>query len=240
MRTMADIGTAHIEEHAAAFALDALEPAEAMLVEAHIRDCASCAELVTSAQRVSGLLGLAADAEPPALGHHGRLWNRLRAEQRVVPLPGRLSVRRSWLPLAAAAVLVLAFGGWNLQLRRELSNQDQLVRLVAKGQPRELSANTLSADVHGRAYLDPSTNEVALTISGLPQLASNRTYEIWFTRADGGLVRGGTFQTAADGSGAVLASAPGGPQAYVGVGVTDEPFGGSGTPSTPMLMYWVL
>jgi anti-sigma-K factor RskA len=240
---MADIGTMHIEEHAAAYALDALEPAEVVLVEAHVRSCPSCAELVTRAQRVAGLLGLAVDAEPPAPGHYGRLWNKVRPEQRVLPLRGlrrRLSVRRSWLALAAAAVLVLAFGGWNLQLRQELSSQDQLVRLVAMGEPRELSTNTLSADVHGRAYVDRSTNQVALTVSRLPQLAGNRRYEIWFTRADGGLVRGDTFQTAADGSAAVLASAPGGLQAYVGVGVTDEPLGGSGAPSTPMLMYWVI
>ena len=242
---MADIGTAHIDEHAAAFALDALEPAEAESVTAHVRSCRSCAELVTRTQRVAGLLGLAVDlhAEPLAPGHYGRLWDRLRAEERVVPLRRlrrRVSVRRGWLALAAAAVLVLVFGGWNLQLRHELSSQDQLVRLVAMGEPRELSTNTLSADVHGRAYVDRSTDAVALTVSRLPQLAGNRAYEIWFTRADGGLVRGGTFQTAADGSAAVLASAPGGLQAYVGVGVTDEPLGGSGTPSTPMLMYWVI
>jgi anti-sigma-K factor RskA len=234
---MTELTHAHVEEYVAAFALDALEPAERTTVEKHVRSCASCAELVRRAERVAGLLGLAVEAEAPPAGHFGRFQTRLRAEPRT---PFRLVANRARFVLAAAAVLVMTFGGWSWQLRQELARQDQLVRVVATGEPRELSTNAPGGDVHGRAYVDPATNQVALTVSRLPLLAANRTYAIWFTRGDGGLVRGGTFGVGKDGSAAVLAAAPGGLQSYVGVGVTDEPLGGSATPSTPMMLYWYI
>jgi anti-sigma-K factor RskA len=152
----------------------------------------------------------------------------------------RLAAWRGRLALAAAALLALGLGIWNLSLNQALTGQQQLVRLVAQGDARELSTTTASGDVHGRAFVEPSTNQVLVAVSRLPELAANRTYQIWFTSPEGGPVSGGTFRVGDGGTAAVLASAPGGLHGYVGVGVSNEPLGGSAAPSTPMLMYWAL
>lgn len=139
-----------IRELLGAFALDAVDPDEAQLVESHLRDCRACAEEVAGHREVASALAHSYDAPPDGL------WSRIRneidagptedppvlpielrramgrpAQAADVPSEGSSSGRRSepgrrWPVLAAAAALVVAvLGGlvWQQQNRiDELEN----------------------------------------------------------------------------------------------------------------------
>lgn len=237
---MADVRNLHVEELAAAYALDALDADERLLVEAHLGGCAACAVVVERARRVAALLPFATEQPAPPAGHEARFLARVAAE----PRAGRGAVRpgpiRHLFPLAAAAVLVLGLGAWNLRLQEELAGQQRLVRLVAQADTRELAPTITSGDARGRAYLDRSSDQVLVAVSRLPELPTDRTYQLWFTRPDGGRESGGTFRPGEGGIGVILATAPAGLPAYMGVGISAEPAGGSRAPTTPMVLYWGL
>jgi hypothetical protein len=89
---------------------------------------------------------------------------------------------------------------------------------------------------YDQAFVDRSTDQVLLSVNGLPALPGDRVYQLWFTRPDNVLESGDTFRVAADGSGMVLATGPGGLSAYVGSGITTGPAAGSRSPTTPMVI----
>ena len=249
---MADVPNLHVHELAAAYALDALEADEQLLVEAHLDGCPACAVVVERARRVAALLPFAAEQRSPPPGHEARFLARLGphgsgarvGSLAAEPRPARPAARRRpigyLVPLAAAAVLVLGVGAWNLQLQQELANHQQLARLVAQADTRELAPTITSGDARGRAYLDPSTDQVVVAVSRLPELPADQTYQLWFTRPDGRRDSGGTFRPDEGGVGVILTAAPAGLRAYTGVGISAEPAGGSRAPTTPMVLYWGL
>jgi anti-sigma-K factor RskA len=237
-----------VHDLAEAFALDALGPDERQVVEEHLSDCDGCAADVARAQRVAGQLASVLEPREPSIGHLARFQARLAAEDRpshaALPTAGhrrgfRWSLRQA-LSLAAAAVLVIALGGWSLHLQQELVYQQQVANVAIRADARDLSPSLVAGDALGRAFVDPSTNQVLISVNQFPELSAGRTYQLWFTRADRQLDSGGTFGVSNDGSGVILATAPAGMGAYVGVGITTEPSGGSPAPTAPMLMYWNL
>jgi anti-sigma-K factor RskA len=233
---MADARDPHVDELAAAYALGALDPDERLLVETRVQGCAACAVVVERARRVSALLPYSAEPRELPSGHVARFMARVAAESRA-------GVRwriRHLFPLAAAAALVLGLGAWNLRLQQELAAQQQLVRLFTNADARELAPSVAAGGARGRAFLDRSTDQILVAVSQLPEPSADHTYQLWFTRADGLLDSGGTFHVGEGGTGAVLATAPAGLGAYVGVGITAEPGGGSRSPTAPMIMYWGL
>ena len=256
---MADVREIHVDAMAQAYALDVLEPDERVSMEAHLARCGRCSAIVEHAQATAALLALTAERRDPPAGHEGRMLARLATERHTgqsAPPPRRQFVAvvrtpkvqrqavRSLVPrlapLAAAAVLVLGLGAWNARLQQELAHQQQVVRVLAEADSRELAPSTAVRDAQGTAFLDQSTNEVLVRVGSLPNLPTDATYQLWFTRPDGLLDSGGTFGVDERGSGLILARAPAGLKAYVGVGITTEPRGGSRTPTGPMAMYWTL
>jgi hypothetical protein len=135
---------------------------------------------------------------------------------------------------------VLGFGAWNLQLQQELARQQQIARVLTEADARELAPSIAAGDVRGTAFLDRSTDQILLRVSRLPELPAERTYQVWFTRPDRQVESGGTFRVDDRGTGLILSTAPAGLDAYIGIGITSEPGGGSRTPTAPMIMYWGL
>lgn len=240
-------GESHVHDLAEAFALDALEPDERQIVEEHVPRCDGCAASVARTQRVAAHLALAvAPPEPPA-DHLARFKARLAAEGRpgrAAPATGqRRTFKWSLRPafsLAAAAVLVIGLGAWSLHLQQELVYQQQVANIAIRADARDLSPSLAAGDALGRAFVDRPTNQVLISVSRFPEPSAGRTYQLWFTRADRQLDSGGTFSVGDDGSGVILATAPAGLGAYVGVGITTEPSGGSPAPTAPTIMYWKL
>ncbi len=129
--TTSSLSCPEVEEALGALVLGALDPAERVQVEAHVRACPPCASALTEIAPMAGLLhrvGLTpAELEPAPPVVLERALDQIRREEaapagaadaasteNVVPL------RRRRLPLlaaAAAAVLVLAAGGvwWSQQ-----------------------------------------------------------------------------------------------------------------------------
>lgn len=251
---MADRRNPHVEDLAGAYALGALESEERLRVDAHVEGCAACAEAVEGARGVTRLLPYAVDAREPPADLESRLMARVTSGPRRLPEsppppPRRLrpfdsvsrtSARRGPIrtaalrlfPIAAAAMLMLGLGGWNVRLQGEVARQQQISALLAQAETRELVADAAGGGGHGRAYVDPATGQVLIAVSRLPGLPTGREYQLWFVRPDGGRDSGGTFRVDDGGNGVLLASAPRGLGAYTGLGVTTEPMGGSSAPTT--------
>lgn len=72
----------YVADQAAAFALGALEPAERVNVERHIRSCVSCASIVADLEETAGLLPFAAPPAVPTAAAKTALFARIANAER--------------------------------------------------------------------------------------------------------------------------------------------------------------
>ena len=145
------------------------------------------------------------------------------------------AVKRLAVP-GLAAVLVLALGGWAVQLQTELAKQRQIEGLLARAEQRPLAAADAVSGARGRAYIDAASDQMLVVVSSLPQLPADRAYQLWFVRPDGMRDSGGIFRVGAGGQATILARAPAGLAAYTAIGITEEPSGGSPRPTGPRIV----
>lgn len=230
-----------------AYALDAVDVDERAAFEAHLATCSACAqELDELRAMLADLAESTAVAPPPAL--------RARVLQGVTPsgtegspapvppgapppaLPDNVRPLRPApgpsrrLLLAAAAAAVVAGGGGTAWWRaRSTTPSTPADRVLATA-----DAVRVSAPVRGGGTAtvtrSASLRRAVLQVSGAPALASGRTYQAWYAVPAGfaaaGLVPQGEAVTVLLEGDATLAS---------GVGLTDEPAGGSPQPTTEPL-----
>lgn len=175
------------------------------------------------------------------------------------PAPAR---RLGWaLPLvsAAAVLLLVLFAGsnvyWFTQLQqlyrdqRALAGRLEEVQLAmlpgaelpfggAQVQHRELVAN-LETDVnpvaHATLFWDSSDEIGSLYVSGLPQLAPDKTYQLWLVR-EGHSLSLGKFRVDESGAATLTFDSPEPIEGFQHVGVSTEPAEGSAAPTTPHLV----
>ena len=230
-----------------AYALDAVDVDERAAFEAHLATCSACAqELDELRAMLADLAESTAVAPPPAL--------RARVLQGVTPsgtegspapvppgapppaLPDNVRALRPApgpsrrVLLAAAAAAVVAGGGGTAWWRaRSTTPSTPADRVLAAA-----DAVRVSAPVRGGGTAtvtrSASLRRAVLQVSGAPALASGRTYQAWYAVPAGfaaaGLVPQGEAVTVLLEGDATLAS---------GVGLTDEPAGGSPQPTTEPL-----
>lgn len=248
---MAEQRASHVEELAGAYALGALDPSARLLVDAHVAVCPACARAIEEACRAASLLPYAVDPVAPSVELEERLIGRIGAEKarrahefarlgtppraRSAPNLGRWAARRL-LPLAAALALLAGVGTWNLRLQADLAQQAQVNALLARADVRPLVPSPPAGNARGRVYLDPTSGQVLLAVSGMPVLPADRTYQLWLVRPDGRRDSGGTFRVDERGDATLLTTAPGGLSVYATVGVTNEPAGGSPGPTGPRVI----
>lgn len=194
-----------------AYALDAVEPHEAEVVEAHLAGCPRCAAEVAEHREVAAMLAHSGAPAPDGL------WARIaesleetpptitlplpgppRADARVVELGARRRGPVPWLPVGAAAAAVLVVVGVVAGL---------LVAGDSGGAP-DRSADVAIVeleDVARRVLNDPDVTRVTLTApdggleapaaidddgsgyllaSALPALDPSRTYQLWGVHGD--------------------------------------------------------
>jgi hypothetical protein len=213
----------HCGEDIAAYALDALEPAEAEVVAKHLQTCAICRDELDSFRSVVKLLPMTAPAfeAPPAL--RGRVRRAIDAEP--LPSAGQRTMRRrrSWLPrwaprpalgvaaglaaIAVALVIVFSSGGGS-------------------------STRTVNAQVTGRgsASLQISSGRGELVVRHFAPPPRGKIYEVWLVHgAHAPQPTSALFGVTADGSGDV--DVPGSLHGVSQVLVTPEPAGGSKVPT---------
>jgi anti-sigma-K factor RskA len=217
-------GPGHCGEDVAAYALGALESAEADAFARHLETCAVCRDELEAFQQVVDLLPMTA----PAFQASPKLRRRLRRAIADEAHPAtttaaeasrpRRSWRPEWLPRpvlgVAAGLAVIAIA---------------LVIVLSGGGPR---ARVVEAQVtgHGSASLKISGHRGELIVQHFAAPPSGKIYEVWLvhgkqapqpTRA--------LFDVNADGNGDV--DVPGSLQGVSQVLVTPEPSGGSTVPT---------
>jgi len=229
---------ARYEEDLAPYLLYALEPTEAEEFEQHLRACAAC-------QRELGRLRIGAEAlarsvesiEPPA-SLRERVLGEVAGEQSDAPAseaspvaarPGRrrrirfpsalIPSLRPALAVLGAGLLALAaaLGGWALGTA-ELDR-----RSVAGVVDRDRLP-----DVGAELTIASGDEDAVLRMTGLPDLDSRRTYEMWMER-DGKLVPASLFNPTP--SGVATTGISGNVEDVEAVYVTRERAGGARKPS---------
>jgi anti-sigma-K factor RskA len=184
-------------EHAAPYALGALDEGERAAFESHLAQCAACRSDVQAFQEVTGLLALAA----PPVSAPPQLKSRILAEARQVrpislrsdprsvrpaaptPIPGSgRSARLPWL--AAAAMFAIAAGSAGFY------NAERRARAAARAEADDARAHLVAAqsqiarsDSLIANLLAPDVQTTTLAARGQPPSA-----RIYFNRARGTVV----------------------------------------------------
>jgi anti-sigma-K factor RskA len=163
-----DIGRAAEAAGALALSVEPVSPPD------DLRDRLMAA--IATTPQVPDELGVAATAEPSRVVPFERQERTTRPSRMV------------WIGLAAAAVIALLLGGWNLSLQRQVSDADQQLALVrqavaAASDPTSTVAPIAGTDaapgVSGMVVI-PASGTGYLLIQGLPSLTDDQVYQAWY------------------------------------------------------------
>lgn len=248
-----------------AYSLGALDGPERSAVARHLQVCLTCrAEFEQLLSQVSSLALLAPQVQPPPHLEQQVLRAAIGAPRpRSAAQTGHAAWRtfQRWsnrlsLALAAAA---LAFAGVmssmllrsNSQLAAQLREQqavtaalqariaemDQVMELIVAPDARvfDMQGTEAAQQARGRCYVSPKLGMGWLYVEKLRPLPAGRVYQLWLL-FDGERISGGTFKVDPSGFASLLFRVPGRLAMYSGVGITEEPEGGSPGPTTPRLL----
>ena len=170
--------TEPIHDLTAAYALDALDPAERQVFEEHLAGCRRCQEEVAELSLAAGSLAYAVEPVSPPPQLRARILDAARAERpNVVPLRPRWAA-----PLAAAAAIAACavIGLADLErLPAPSSSNDQTSAL--RGVPLTGATGSVVVGSGGTG---------ALVVAGLDRAPAGKTYEAWVDRGQVGLAGG--------------------------------------------------
>jgi len=188
---------AEIHELSAAYALDALDPAERDAYEEHLARCAECREAVAAFQDVAADLAYEADAPPPPPALRDRILAETRTDgSNVVAFP-----RRRWLvpvtgaAAVAAGIAALALSFWAADLSQQLDDEraslhlsEEAVAMLADPDARRIPLD----GAEGMLVVEEESGEGWLVLRGLESAPAEKTYEAWVIE-DGEAVPAGLF-----------------------------------------------
>jgi len=197
-----------VHDLTAAYALDALEPAEAEAYEAHLGQCEECRAQLAELNEAATALAFGAVAPiPPAHLRESILAAAAAERSNVIPF-----VRRRYAPrvlaVAAAAAACIAVGF--------------TVSALQSSGPRVVATVVLAAD-----------RTATLQMDGLAHAPQGKTYEAWVIPADSAPRPAGLF---AGGDAASSLTLRGKLPAHAVVAVTLERAGGVSAPTTTPLV----
>lgn len=236
MSIMSDAQHQAIDSLLPAYALGALDPADAGKVAEHVADCAVCqAELARWVGVVAELAQAAPPVEPPpSLQARLSALTASSADASNAPALSRSDTRRlrrrrpTWL---RAPRLGYALAGFAIVL---------LVIVVAVlqwggGATAEIPLYGEDGVASGALVVAADARRGTLTVTGMPPLPADRQFQLWLID-DGERADGGVFSADAAGA-ATHAIRAGQPlTAYDAFGVTIEPRGGSPGPTGPRVL----
>ena len=237
--------TAELHTMTGAYAADALPDHERALFEQHLATCQTCQQEVRELRETTARLATAVSMPPPE-----GLWERVQAEiavtRQLPPTIAAARARRSgWQRLsnrlvaaAAAALLVVAvsLGALSLSLANRLDHsnaQNQRIEQVLAAPDVRTHTARVPGVGSGTVVESRSRQDGVFVASGLAEVPSSRTYQLW-------LIGGGKARSAGllgAGGKDTTRLLPGGLAGAEAVGVTVEPRGGSPQPtSDPVLL----
>jgi anti-sigma-K factor RskA len=197
-----------------AHALDALEPDDAVLLEAHIDTCDDCRRELDELRETTALLAFATDPVEPPASLRARI---LEAVAEPAPARSRPRLRLAFLRGAFSGALAVA-----------------AVALVVGIAVHERSSSSPSAEVRvltgsaqGAVIRDGSSSKLVLANLQAPE--AGHTYEAWLIGANGKPVPAGTFSSAGK---TLVFDLKGDAGKAKTVAITVEPAGGSKAPTT--------
>lgn len=253
------------QDELALYAMQALTPAEAAEIGAHVRACAECREELARAQGDLALVAMSVEQVAAPQGARARFLSRVAADAApsreeprrgaVVAMPVRRARWTGWVAWGAvAALLVLAVG-----LEMRVRSLDEQLRQQA-GLIEEQKASNAKAQMVMELLSAPSAQHVTLVAakskpsptaktvymashgallmqaSNLEPLPGSKTYELWVIPMKGAPVPAGMFRPDAAGNASVvMLDLPKGMEAKA-FGVTVENAGGASTPTMPIVL----
>ncbi len=223
------------------YVLGALEPEQAAEIQEHVNtSCEYCLQHLRDAEFVAAaLVGIAEPHNPPA-----RLRQRVLAA--VQPEPRS----RSWLfavaALSAACAALLAIAIWTgssvskyreriSSLESERAQLQEAVQILSRSETRAVKFGLAENQPHGRVFVNRN-NGVVFVASQLPELASDRTFQLWLIPAKGAPESAGLFRPNAAGDVVSVRPQPVDTARIHAVAVSIEPSGGSPAPTTKPIL----
>ena len=202
----------------AAYVCDALESAERVAFEEHLRVCPACRQEVAELREVAAALGMAAAAPPPErlkAAVAERIAVTRQVPPKVTPLAaalgaGRGSGRRQryprrtragWIVAAALAGVVAGQAVYSVQQQDRIDTVSQQATAMAQllSAP-DMQTSTGAVQTGGTAMVVDSRqlNEAAIALSGLTAPPAGKAYQLWMIGT--GAPRSGGVLTLADGA----------------------------------------
>lgn len=177
---------ARVEELLGAFALDALDPEEATLVEDHLRECPRCRAEVVEHREAAAMLAFGGIEAPPGI------WEKIQESleeappklelARVVPIDGS-RWRSMGARLTAAAAIVISVVALGVAvLRSDLPVRDGSIDAeiaAAAVDPDAVLVNLVSTTGAGSAKIVLLDGRAYLADHSLPPLGADETYQVW-------------------------------------------------------------
>lgn len=237
-----------VQQALAAYALGTLEGAEFDDIERHLNDSPEARALLREYDEVLRLMPYGLPPAVPSPGTRSLLLARAQMRREVAEQQRVVWWNAPRIRIAAAAFLaaVLVLVATTFMVQRftddappATSTTEQIiaelrddpdakvVRLAGAANTPQAGANLIMAD---------NRSEAGLIAWNLPVQGYDRCYQLWFEDSDGAMVSGGTFWVDDAGDATSLVSMPTDMGTLTLVGVTDEPMGGSTTPSGPNVM----
>jgi anti-sigma-K factor RskA len=232
-----------------AYVCDALGVGERAAFEQHMAQCPECAAEVRELREVGAVMADAVATRPPASLKEA-VDARIRVTRQDPPLTdpqaqepqaavpaqrGSAQRRRAAWAIAAVLALVVAGLGWRVvdqqnQINALNAQSTQISQLLAAP---DASAARVPVSGGGTALVvdSRSRNEVAVSFTGVASAPSGKTYQLWLMTATGAARSVGLMESTPNHP--LLVEGLAGETA---VGMTIEPSGGSGKPTTVPVM----
>jgi anti-sigma-K factor RskA len=244
-----------------AMALSALPDDERAEVEAHLATCDSCpAELAGFLETVALLGSVAAEAPPASLRR--AVMARIAVTPQLPPLPAPdaepaaapspprspagprhaadnvVPLRRPWYrrpaALVAAAIAAVVIGGGTVAVINQVNSQNQQVASPEQCVAQATDKKELSPELgSGSAVYAPSCAAVTLDVTGLPDLPTDKTYQLWAIAGDNPPRSLGVLDAASTGQPQLVTKTTNAGETVVAI--TAEPAGGSTAPTLPII-----
>ncbi len=228
------------------FVLGALDRDEAAEVEKHLdENCTYCHARVREAMELSAAFsGLAEMVQPPP-DLRRRVLNSIAPPVPVAAKRPEEKKRNTWLggmlALGAACAALTVFCLWlgsqtdSLQnrLTAAVQERDQLetaLKTLSRSETRAVQFGKANQP-RGRVFVNPRGGLVFVA-SGLPKIASDRTFELWLVPPTGAPRKAGLFRTDPNGDIVQASRIAVDPATTAAVAVSVEPDGGSNAPTT--------
>jgi anti-sigma-K factor RskA len=223
------------------YVLGALEPEETAAIDEHVRSqCDYCAAHIGDATLIAASMSGMADLQKPPARLRRRVMASVKPEQ---------TKNRSWLwAIAALSAACVALVAWAIgsassirtyreqisELTAERGQLREAVEILSRSETRTVQFGRADNQAHGRVFVNRNRGLVFVG-SQLPELAANRTFQLWLIPAAGAPQSAGVFRPnpAGDFVDVQTRSIATGIQA---VAVSVEPNGGSPAPTTTPIL----